>query len=194
MLGIRRINVAYRMLTTALLWKWRLHRLGRRCIIGRTRCVVNAGCLSIGDYSILWPEWSVVDLTPGTQVAQPKVKIGAHCRLHHNFQCNANESVEIRDCVVTAPRVFITDSNHVVDPSGERTSLCHDWISAPVVIENDCWLGVNAVVLKGVTLGHHSIVGANAVVTKSFPPYSILGGIPARRIGEVDHHGVKGPP
>ncbi|MEI6166052.1 MAG: DapH/DapD/GlmU-related protein [bacterium] len=50
------------------------------------------------------------------------------------------------------------------------------------MIEHDCWLGVNAVILKGVRIGHHSIIGANAVVTKDIPPNSTAGGIPARII------------
>lgn len=50
----------------------------------------------------------------------------------------------------------------------------------PVVIEDDVWCGANVTILKGVTIGHGSVVAAGAVVTRSFPPYSIIGGIPAR--------------
>ena len=91
-------------------------------------------------------------------------------------------SVEIQDYVLIAPRVFITDSDHVVDAAGERTTLSEEFRSAPVVIEHDCWLGVNAVVLKGVRIGHHSIVGANAVVTRDVPPFSTVVGVPGRVI------------
>ena len=52
----------------------------------------------------------------------------------------------------------------------------------PVVIEDDVWCGANVTILKGVTIGHGSIVAAGAVVTKSFPPYSIIGGVPAKLI------------
>jgi acetyltransferase-like isoleucine patch superfamily enzyme len=90
-------------------------------------------------------------------------------------------SVEIEDYVLVAPRVFITDSDHIVG-EGERTTLCTEFRSAPVVIEHDCWLGVNAVILKGVRLGHHSVVGANAVVTRSVPPFSTVVGVPARLV------------
>ena len=50
----------------------------------------------------------------------------------------------------------------------------------PVVIEDDVWCGANVTILKGVTIGQGSVVAAGAVVTKSFPPYSIIGGIPAK--------------
>lgn len=52
--------------------------------------------------------------------------------------------------------------------------------TAPIVIEENCWIGANAVVVAGVTIGKHSVVAAGSVVTKSVPPYSIVGGNPAR--------------
>ena len=51
---------------------------------------------------------------------------------------------------------------------------------APVVIEDDVWCGANVTILKGVTIGRGSVVAAGAVVTKSCPPYSIIGGVPAK--------------
>lgn len=50
----------------------------------------------------------------------------------------------------------------------------------PVVIEDDVWAGANVTILKGVTIGRGSVIAAGAVVTKSFPPYSVIGGVPAR--------------
>ena len=49
-----------------------------------------------------------------------------------------------------------------------------------VIIEDDVWCGANVTILKGVTIGNGSVVAAGAVVTKSFPPYSIIGGVPAK--------------
>lgn len=52
-----------------------------------------------------------------------------------------------------------------------------------IVIEDDCWIGSGAIILDGVTIGRGSVVAAGAVVNKSFPPYSIVGGVPARVLG-----------
>ena len=52
-----------------------------------------------------------------------------------------------------------------------------------IVLEDDVWLGVNAVVMDGVTIGQGAIVGAGAVVTHDVPPFTIVGGVPARIIG-----------
>ena len=49
-----------------------------------------------------------------------------------------------------------------------------------VVIEGDSWIGINVTILAGVTIGRGSVIAAGAVVTKSCPPYSIIGGIPAK--------------
>jgi acetyltransferase-like isoleucine patch superfamily enzyme len=56
-------------------------------------------------------------------------------------------------------------------------------LTDPVVIEDDVWIGLNAVILQGVTLGRGAIIGAGAVVTKSIPPWSIAVGVPARVVG-----------
>jgi len=55
-----------------------------------------------------------------------------------------------------------------------------------VVIEDDCWLGANVVVLPGVSISKGTVVGANAVVTKTFPEYSVLTGVPAKVTGSRD--------
>ena len=51
---------------------------------------------------------------------------------------------------------------------------------APVIIEDDVWAGANITILKGVTIGRGCVIAAGAVVNKSMPPYSIIGGVPAR--------------
>lgn len=59
---------------------------------------------------------------------------------------------------------------------------------APIKIGDCCFIGTYAVVTKGVSIGSHSLVAAGAVVTRDFPDYSIIAGIPARLIGKVDFH------
>lgn len=149
--------------------------------------VAGGGAISIGHHTTLSDGWSLVDLDPAHSAGRPKIWIGSYCTILHDFQCNASVSVEIQDYVLVAPRVFVTDSDHIVDAEGERTTLRSEVLGAPVIIENDCWLGVNAVVLKGVRIGHHAIVGANAVVTRDVAPHSIVAGVPAKVIGASNH-------
>src|SRR5690242_17894855 len=165
------------LVRTRVLWGWRLQSLRKRSVVGRCRLVRNPRTISIGHHTTLLQDWTLGDLGDPAPGASPKIRIGSYCTILPDFQCNANLSVEIQDYVLIAPRVFITDSDHIVDEAGERTTLCKEFRSAPVVIEHDCWLGVNAVVLKGVRIGHHSIIGANAVVNRDVPPRTTVAGI-----------------
>lgn len=56
----------------------------------------------------------------------------------------------------------------------------------PITIGADAWIGTGAVILPNVTVGEGGVVGANSVVTKDVPPYTVVGGVPARKIKEVD--------
>jgi acetyltransferase-like isoleucine patch superfamily enzyme len=174
---------AWKLARTRALWAWRFHYIGPRSCVGRCRLARNLNAVKIGHHTTIGNDWCLVDLDPGRGGEIPKIRIGSYCSIQHDFQCNASIMVEVQDYVLIAPRVFITDSDHIVGEGGTRTTLCSQFRSAPVVIEQDCWLGVNVVVLKGVRIGHHSVVGANAVVTKDCPPGSVVGGIPARVLG-----------
>jgi len=89
--------------------------------------------------------------------------------------------VTIGDKVRIGLRVNIITNNHVfVDhkrPIMEQGSAC-----APVIIENDVWVGVNVTILPGVTVGEGAVIGAVAVVTKDVNPYTVVVGVPAKEI------------
>ena len=57
--------------------------------------------------------------------------------------------------------------------------------TAPVTVEGHCHIGANAVVARGVTIGHHSVIGASSFVNRDIPPYSVAVGVPCRPIGRV---------
>jgi lipopolysaccharide O-acetyltransferase len=84
------------------------------------------------------------------------------------------------DCLI-ASWVFITDHHHGIAPNDIPR---HADVTAPepVIVGSGTWLGERSVLLPGVELGEGCVVGANAVVTKSFPPGTVLAGIPAKAI------------
>lgn len=85
--------------------------------------------------------------------------------------------------VIFGPNPTIITGDHRIDVIGKFVMDSNDKLpenDAPVVIEDDVWCGANVTILKGVTIGRGSVVAAGAVVTKSCPPYSIIGGVPAR--------------
>ena len=85
-----------------------------------------------------------------------------------------------------APEVFITDHNHGMTPSSIDDYASQPLLVGSVVIEDNVWIGQRACILPGVTIGKFSIIGANSVVTKDIPPYSLAVGAPARVIKEWD--------
>ena len=89
--------------------------------------------------------------------------------------------VQIGNHVNLAQNVTVTGLNHnfeLVDKRIDEQGINKQLI----VIEDNVWVGANAVILPGVTLGYHSIVAAGSVVTRSIPPYCVCAGIPARVI------------
>jgi len=87
--------------------------------------------------------------------------------------------------VMFGPRVSIITGDHRTDVFGKY--MCdvtvadkHPHNDQDVVIEDDVWIGANSTILKGVTIGRGSVIAAGALVTKSCPPYSIIGGVPAK--------------
>jgi acetyltransferase-like isoleucine patch superfamily enzyme len=181
----------YGMLRTFVLWKPRLYALGGRTILSRPLYCNHPRVVSIGSGVLLSSQFVLADLRVGEGPC-PKITIGDGCTIMYRFQCNAAESVRIGKDVLIASNVLITDSDHVVEPDGVPVGRSLKLVTSPVVVEDNCWIGQNAVILKGVVIGHDSIVGANSVVTRNIPPLSVVGGNPARIIGAVDRKGRTG--
>ena len=121
-----------------------------------------------------------------------RTQIGSHALLRcldivagdncsFNTYCVVHGKVTLGNNVRIAPGAKIFGENHgfseLDKPICTQPNTCKG-----IVIEDDVWIGANAVITDGVTIGAHSIVGAGAVVTKSVAPYSIVGGNPARVI------------
>ena len=91
----------------------------------------------------------------------------------------------IGEKVIFGPNPTIITGDHRIDVIGKYIIDITDEEKlprqdAPVTIEDDCWIGANVTILKGVTVGRGTVVAAGAVVNKSLPPYSVAGGIPAK--------------
>ncbi|MGN6370725.1 MAG: acyltransferase [Phycisphaerae bacterium] len=104
-------------------------------------------------------------------------EVGEATSIEFYFHGSAAGRVKIGQRVLIAGRVYISDHDHAMPWNTGKV------IVRPVTIGDDCWLGEGCCILKGVELGEGCVVGANAVVTKSFPAGSIIAGVPARLIG-----------
>ena len=110
------------------------------------------------------------------------VVIGDHTRIGiHNTIIGP---VTIGSHVNLAQGITVTALNHNFEETGKR--IDQQGVSTnPVVIGDDVWIGANAVILPGVTLGNHCVIAAGAVVTKDVPPHSLVAGVPAKIIKTI---------
>jgi acetyltransferase-like isoleucine patch superfamily enzyme/glycosyltransferase involved in cell wall biosynthesis len=114
---------------------------------------------------------------------KPTIVIGANVTMENDCHIGAIDRIEIHDNVLLASKVYISDHSHgttaltclQVPPNLRRVVS-----KGPVIIEADVWLGEGVAVMPGVRIGRSSVIGANSVVTRDIPPYSIAGGAPAR--------------
>jgi acetyltransferase-like isoleucine patch superfamily enzyme len=136
--------------------------------------------ISIGSNSFIMHH-SMLHVFNFRQLPHAGIKIGKNCFIGEFNVIRGQGGVTIGDGVYTGPMVQIVAVNHVYsDP--DRPIREQGITAKGITIEDDVWLGANAVVVDGVTIGQGSIIGAGSVVTRSIPPYSIAVGSPAKPI------------
>lgn len=116
--------------------------------------------------------------------AAGRLEVGDNVVLSRNVLINAAGSVNIGHNVMIGYSSKILSANHSIPSAGKGPIRLSGHNLKPVVIEDDAWIGANAVVLPGVRIGRGAVVAAGAVVTKDVGPYTIVGGIPAKLIRE----------
>lgn len=128
-----------------------------------------------------------------------KIHIGANTYIGPSTSIQAKESVIIGNNVIIANNSILLDNNnHPTSPQMRmKMSVCKDFIhdelwswkyseSAPIVIEDNVWIGRDTRILKGVTIGKGSIVALGAIVTHDVPEYSVVAGNPARVVKKLE--------
>lgn len=123
---------------------------------------------------------------PDGTYSYESIFVGHHVNLGTGAVLLATRAtIRIGNHVLFGPSVTIRGGNHRVDIIGRYMDTVGDEEKRSeddrgVVIEDDVWVGGNATILHGVTIGRGSVIGASAVVTRSVPPYSVVAGNPAR--------------
>ena len=98
--------------------------------------------------------------------------------MNHDSVIDCFESISVGHHVVISERVVMRDSdNHTIRSLVESSD--GQAITSPIVVEDNVWIGMNATILKGVTIGEGSIIAAGSVVTRSIPPHCLAAGVPA---------------
>lgn len=156
--------------------------------------------------NVLSRAWNKVIMTPIRLHALgsygKNVKLGRGFRIYGSRNLNVGEDIGIGEgclfmCtrakinignhVMFGPRVTVITGGHRIDMPGRVMTSVKDEEKLPendqdIIFQGDNWVGANATILRGVTVGEGAVIAAGAVVTKDVPQYSIVGGVPAKVI------------
>ena len=130
---------------------------------------------SLGDYSVI-ESFACINNAVGDVIIGDHTRIGLHNTIIGPVDIGNHVNLA-QGITVTALNHNFSDTNKRIDEQGVSTN--------PVTIEDDVWIGANAVILPGVTIGEHCVVAAGAVVTKDVPPHSLVAGVPAKVIKKI---------
>lgn len=163
------------------------------------RRIFEPHCMHFGDHVSIGPNSLLVAQThyptktmrhpsrpQSLQRFHPRIEIGARVVATGGLTLSALKEIIVEEDVMFAANVFVSDGMHGFEHANEPYKYQRMFRIAPVRIKRGCWIGQNAVILPGVTVGELSIIGANSVVTHDVPPRSIVVGVPARVVKRWD--------
>lgn len=143
-------------------------KIGSGCLIMGQLLSGKRGRMGIGNHGYVGP---------GARIwALREIQIGDRVFISHgvNLHDSDSHSLSARE----RHERFLEKMKHGVHQTEEHAK------AAPLIVEDDVWIGFNAIVLKGVRIGRGAVVGAGSVVTKEIPPFTVVVGNPARAVGK----------
>lgn len=175
-------SVSFCRNTYSLFNKRKYGAIGKKSYIYKPLFISGEKNIFIGKNSGIWHSARIEVISEWNgKHYNPKLTIGNNVMFGQNLHMTLAESIDIEDGVVCSGRVTITDISHVTDDV-TLPVLNQDIVTKPVKICEGAFIGINATILPGVTIGKHAVVGSGAVVTKDVPDFATVAGVPARII------------
>lgn len=116
---------------------------------------------------------------------------GGHVHFGKNIYANFNLTmvddthIYVGDYTMFGPNVTVATAGHPISPELRQKGYQYN---APVHIGKNCWIGAGVLIMPGITIGDHTVIGAGSVVTKDIPPNTVAVGNPCRVLRKVDDH------
>jgi acetyltransferase-like isoleucine patch superfamily enzyme len=147
--------------------------------------------MSLGEGVMINPDCWLQTIPGHREAGSSKLIIKAHAAIGMGAHISAAKQVIIGEYVILARNVYISDHAHAFE--NIKIPIIQQGIHgiAPVSIGWGTWLGQNVVVLPGVTIGRHCVIGANSVINSSIPDFSVAVGAPARVVKHYNHQAGK---
>ena len=119
----------------------------------------------------------------GPGAIQERLTMGTNCLITSPLYIDVCAPVTLGNHVCIGHHVLLITTNHEIGPPARR---CSGWNPAPIILEDGVWIGANVTVLPGVTIGAGAVIAAGAVVTKNVSPNTLVGGVPAKVIRQLE--------
>jgi acetyltransferase-like isoleucine patch superfamily enzyme len=168
-----RARIHWEMMRREAFVRWPVH--------GNVLEALREDRLRIGSGTLLEPDVWITAPAPG------RIHIGSGTFLNLGVMVAAMELVEIGDHCMFANGCFITDADHRFDDPDRPITWQGFRSKGPTRVGDNVWCGTNVVITSGVTVGERCVIGANSVVNRDLPPFSIAVGAPARVIKQITY-------
>lgn len=109
-----------------------------------------------------------------------RMRIGRCVLVGRQSMLSTGGYMEIGDYCIFAPRVYISDADHVFSDPYQPIAQQGSTLGRSVIVEENCWLGINTVITGNITIGRGSVIAANTTVRKDIPPFSVVAGNPSK--------------
>ena len=157
--------------------RWKIRKHGNFLYFGKGVKISGGEQMQFGEHVSLMPYSMLVCLRKNSHL-----EIGENTEIGMFSRIGCQTKVVLGKNVLTGPGIFIADYNHAYEDvktpiifQGNTRSFTDE-----VIIQDDCWIGANVVIVGTVHIGKHCVIGANSVVTKDVPDYSVVAGNPAK--------------